>query len=211
MADELRNAWKQRRLAVVDRLCRSIAGRRRGPRKRRYDMPVGFRPTIEDAEAHLQLPATLGGMQADRVDFEEARADLLEQQVFMPRITQEQIAEAKRDKRAMIVALCRAPRRRASPPWTAPLEAWLMLMRPRRLLKKLPEGVGAPLVSELDNPVFHSHLHSVLKDIRRSGRVPFSWVRSVGWNIPKHKASAACSGFGPFTPFAPSRRLGCLL
>lgn len=62
LAAELRAAWGQRRLVVVDKVCRG--GQASWTQKRRYDMPVGYRPTMEEAEALLQLPATQGGMEA---------------------------------------------------------------------------------------------------------------------------------------------------
>lgn len=78
-----------------------------------------------------------------------------------------------------------------------------MLLRPRRVRKSLPTGVGAPPVAELTNPVLQSHMYSVLNDVRRAGRVPFSWVRSVGWNSPKNNGKRGMLGLRTVHSFCP--------
>eukprot|EP00974_Lingulodinium_polyedra_P075518 7317982-Lingulodinium_polyedra.AAC.1 len=70
-----------------------------------------------------------GGMGASEVNFEEEFKGLC-LQVDGTHLSQSHVEQAEKDLRGTAAYFSRAPKRRACPSWSVPLEVWWMLVHP---------------------------------------------------------------------------------
>ena len=140
---DIHDAYKSRRMADMHRYCRMLAGRGKGPGKRRYHKMLSVRPTKADWMELLQKPGKEGGMGAVEASPDEAIRDAFVD-APLPLPTRDTAASAKQDLRDTVAALMKAPKRRTAPPWSVPLELFLMGLRPDyySVGKPKTEGIG---------------------------------------------------------------------
>lgn len=141
---ELREAWRLRRFYDCHRLANLLAGRRRGPRTRRYGHLAAARPSIDEWTDFLARPGGEGGLQATRVEFERERRNWIASLDPLPPRSPTHTRQAEDDLYQLANALMRAPRRRTAPECSLPSEVYLMAIRPFVLTGAAPgrRGVG---------------------------------------------------------------------
>lgn len=157
-----------------------ISGRGYGPKRRFYWAAKRLSLTTMEWKQHLRLPAKDGGLGAqemgswEEVVSQHLQAQADEDDTLLP-FTREIDEQAWVDTMGIVRAFRRAGKRKAVAPWSAPVEAWLSLLRPRaRLyLSEARAGVGAE-VQDVDNSVFRSMFRELLVHIRRSGHLPLA-------------------------------------
>ena len=131
--ESIRDAEKKGRKAEVFMLCRRLSKRSIGPKKRRYDFPAQVQPSIQEWKEHLEQEGKDGGCLADEV---QNVTDKWRQFSFLRPgyFTLDEIAsERALDDFARIKDnTLDASLGRTSPPWSAPLELYRMMLHPDR-------------------------------------------------------------------------------
>lgn len=184
--DDLREAIKKRRWAEAWKICRLLAGRGHGPRKRRF-LAAGAQLSDEEWREQLPWAPEDGGMAAEFCEEPEQEVNDVESVLQLRHIqaAEEDYLEMRRRVKHM-------PRRRAAPPWALPSEVLLMLLWPRRVRVRATTGLGmAPL------PTPHrwqAALQRVLRDVHRAGRVPQQAQRSLGVTLDKGNGQLGVRG-----------------
>lgn len=160
LAEEVAEAWRHRRFAELHRLRRLLARNGKGPKKRVYCRPPSFRPSLTEWQEYWAQEGGAGGQRCVVVNCEQEKdapieaydwPDVTGPAVWMQGL-REQVTE---DVKGIAKYMRSAGKRRAAPAWSAPLEAWLMLLRPAARVDRRLLGVGAVAGAQLA-PVFRA-------------------------------------------------------
>lgn len=135
LAASLDEALRVGRPAEAHRLARQLAGTGSGPGRRTFMTARLSAPLAQEWVDHLAKPGCEGGMSMYEHAWDEMVAEHLECSPPLPWVSAAACALADSDLSELRVSLRRAPKRRAVPPWSAPLEVWWMAMHPGRRLR----------------------------------------------------------------------------
>ena len=145
-------------------------------------------PHKEQLRQHVCRSAREGGMSAVVIDYEKEAGDIEDegQEEELTGWSLEAACKAREDAADIRRRLMKASKRKASPEWSAPLEAWLMAMAPNWKMQGAREkaGVGA-MPNKIWMNEFERKWLDVLTVIRRQRLLPLDWNRSVAWNFDK--------------------------
>lgn len=200
-------AWKSRNFFDVHKLRVQLTGRGVGPKKRFYWGARRLQLDDKEWEEALSQPSADGGMSAvrvgewdshheqylkDRCECREVEGDQDDRAVRDPRAYESLAAwtaakdQAWQDQVAMVQVLRTASKRKATPHWAAPVEAWLSMLRPNSRMASSQRflGLGADK-TRLVPTLFRRYMRDLLMHVRRSGSMPHLWHRS--WGCPLDK------------------------
>lgn len=200
---DLEMAWRQRRLAVCQRLCYQLSGRRRGPKKRVLGAAPDFAPEAKEVSDYFGKPGAEGGLSATEVDFQDETERWEQEHRELAPLTADHCREGQQDFYNCLATLKKAIKRKAAPAWSAPSELILMCMSPYYYSKrKGGRGLGH------DDPTdWHQtarRLRRLCVHTRRAGVAPTTAHRSQSVPLPKRngkKQMAALRWIHIFCPF----------
>ena len=176
--DRLELALLEGRKAEAQECTRILAGKSLGVQKRKLNSLCAYKPSVQELRESASLPASLGGLSAVEVNWEEEKRKWTTNENFEEngdllriRTVDMQIENAvKSDLKSIEWAMRNAAKRKACPSWSVPVELLLMSLFPsycsvsdRSALglgsKSLSDAAGsfASCKKELAN--FLQHLH----------------------------------------------------
>ena len=182
--EEMWAAWRGRNLAEVNRLAMLAAGSKVGPKKRSYRTLKGAMPTSEQWQEVWSKAGCEGGMEVEPIDWEQYVNDTIGVAPARPRWRREARWQAMEDIKRTRKYVIKAPKRRAVPKGSVPVELLVMCMSPNWRMDFAGQGLGAPR-GKITNPWFRRALLGGFTLIRLASRTPLAWHRSVGWALPK--------------------------
>ena len=133
-AQRISDVWDQRDFKTLWSAARAMLSLPRGPKRRRYDVPLSSVPTAAAWATHLRQAGPLGRCLGTKVEWE---AQLLKARIREPQgarwaSAEGFSAESEADFRGMVRRLRQSPLRRATPGWAAPGELWRQALDPMR-------------------------------------------------------------------------------
>eukprot|EP00959_Pyramimonas_sp_CCMP1952_P094798 1983007-Pyramimonas_sp.AAC.1 len=140
----MKQALKEQNGYMVQKLARLIAGKRRGPRQRKFAVVPGSTASAKAWAQRLKLEPEHGGCSAIPYTIEETRRDMQEE--VRERVEDsEAVYRAAEDWREMAVAVWKLKFWRAWPSWSTPPECLRIVFHPRKVNERRPQaavGVG---------------------------------------------------------------------
>ena len=187
--DGLRDAWAGRQLKLVHQLSRKLSNTHLGPNKRRHDVTLHARHSVQQWSEVLTSDGPSGGLAGEIVDFDAFEAAVISSKdghLVWPIAAEK---EARQDLKDSVRCLKRAARRRNVPDHSFPAEIWVMLLQPTYRSKPdllLRHGVGHD--PPLDQDFFYHFkmaMHRILIHVRAAQSGPVIGNRSIGWQLDK--------------------------
>lgn len=185
---EIEECWMHRKLADLHRLCLAASGSKIGPKKRLYNAAPSAMPSSEEWLGVWALDGKDGGMQAQQVVWEAHRTAHISSFGPPPPFNNAHFHDAEKDLLGISKYVRRAPKRRATPHHSCPLELLCILLHPNRGIDSRGFGVG---FAAQGGPAVHSARQWLLRGlahIRRTGATPLIWHRSAGVALKKGTA-----------------------
>ena len=180
--------------ATAMQLSYNLAGRGKGVKHRNYRSLALGKAGAEEWKAHLQKPASKGGMGAISLNYPDDMETEIEEAMSkpLPEADMNYAQEAWDDFHRMKGYLVRAPKRKACPEWSSPTEVWLLALLPKWRLNA-PSGLGCEAIPEQWHQ-FRVKVVQLLTHIRRIKRVPVKWILNRGWQIGKSNGKMGIPG-----------------
>lgn len=179
------------RWAAVWRLCRLLAGKGLGPKRRQYRVPSRSSPSAQEWADYLAQDGPSGGMQAQRVDLPAYEA--LRGEQYGPIVSADATTiylQARKDLDATRCAMRRAAKRKGWPEWSLPVEVFHVILMPNLKLRDAGAGLGCERGRVCMDATAKVFLQ-VLAQVRYNEEIPLDGLRSQGWDIAKPNGNCA--------------------
>eukprot|EP00929_Paragymnodinium_shiwhaense_P107448 TRINITY_DN7354_c0_g1_i2.p2 TRINITY_DN7354_c0_g1~~TRINITY_DN7354_c0_g1_i2.p2 ORF type:complete len:1276 (+),score=12.13 TRINITY_DN7354_c0_g1_i2:152-3979(+) len=203
--EELRQAWQIRDFAVCWRLSRLLSGKNIGPKRRRFDAAIRFRPTAVECVAHYSEPGHLGGFCASLRDYEHDAEERCNNDDLLAETPQQYLSTKKYARkllREVAWRLRRAKTRKGVPDFAAPGELWRMLFFPNHYEESTRKGVGLQ-TTELSTASFYEVMQGLFHTCIASRTAPLDWHLAHSTPIDKKNGKPGFSGLRQIWGFEP--------
>ena len=198
---EFNHAHHARDDAHVWRMGRVLSGFRVGPKRRRYDRPLGSCPEAREWVRFMAQPGNKGGCSGHEVDWEVAFHEALTCKREPVRSLAAARSMATEDFRN-VLSLLRVHRlRKVVPDWAVPGEIWRQLASPDEYYVKRRLGIGYD--SRLNVHLFRQCLYGLFVSIRLYDTLPLHWNLSQTFQIDKQNSQPGCAGLRSINTFEP--------
>jgi hypothetical protein len=225
LTTQLWDAKKNNRSREEHRIAALIAAQSRGPRKRKYNLAPTFKPTAHQHLDKLEQPGQQGGLDAFSFDLATDFQECQEAASSPPDLKNEHYEKAKEIIWHMKRYLSKAPKGKAAPLHSTPLEILLAVMSPN-WRNKARSSIGQPI--RIQNHHTQRIILELIVTIIRTDLTPYHFHISQGFELDKqngkqgvdairiiHMFCALCKAFyraiwelGP-KPSLPAAHHGC--